>query len=87
MLLRWCDRRWVRPKETAAAETRLRAIDEQALSLGLKQQMEEAAHVNAQRMATMRLDVNCSGGFERFHVIADRALSDVEHLLSSRRGA
>ena len=86
MVLRWCDQRWVRPKETAAAEARLSAIDDQAVKLGLKAQMDEAAQFNAQQMATMRLDVHCSGGFERFHASAEQALAKVEQLLRARQG-
>lgn len=85
MVLRWCDRRWVRPEETAAAEVRLKAIDEQAIKLGLKPQMDQAARDNAQQMATMRLDVHCSGGFERFYATANQSLSRMERLMPGRQ--
>jgi len=87
MVLRWCDRKWVRPKETAAAEARLKAIDEEAVRLGLRPQMDQAAHDKAQQMATMRLDVHCSGGFDPFHASADRALTKLERLMRSRQGS
>ena len=87
MVLRWCDRRWTRPSETAAAEARLRAIDEQAVKLGLRPQMDQAAQDNAQQMAIMRLDVHCNGGFERFHASAERALAKVERLIRSKQGS
>ena len=87
MVLRWCDRRWARPKETAAAEARLKAIDEQAVKLGLRPQMDQAAQDNARQMATMRLDVHCNGGFDRFHASAERALTKVERLFRSKQGS
>ena len=85
MFLRWCDRRWERPKETAKAEARLAAIEGEAVRRGLKPQMDQAVQDNAQQMALMRLDVHCSGGFERPHASAQQALSKVERLLRGGR--
>ena len=85
MVLRWCNARWDRPKETAAAESRLAAIDAKAIRRGLKPQMEQAASDNAQQMAVMRLDVRCSGGFDPAHARADRALTELERLMRRRQ--
>ena len=85
MVLRWCDGRWHRPKETAAAEVRLKSINAEAIRRGLKLQMDRAAHDNAQQMATMRLDVHCNGGFDRSYDRAKAALTKMERLL--RAGA
>ena len=82
MVLRWCDARWKRPQETAAAEARLAAIDAEAISRGLKPQMEQAANDNAQQMATMRLDTMCNGGFDDFHARAQQALDKLERLMA-----
>ena len=82
MVLRWCDRRWDRPKETAEAESRLAAIDAEAIRRGLKPQMDQAAQDNAQMMATMRLDTMCSGGFDPFHARAQRALDKLERMMA-----
>ena len=87
MVLHWCDRRWARPREMSAAEARLKAIDEQAVKLGLRPQMDQAAQGNAQQMATMRLDVHCNGGFDQFHARADRALTDIERLMRTRQAS
>jgi len=84
MVLRWCDARWKRPEETAAAESRLAAIDKQATNMGLEPQMEQAADDNARQMATMRLDTMCSGGFDPFHARAERALDELERLMAVR---
>ena len=87
MVLRWCDRRWDRPVQTAKAEARLRAVSRQAIRRGLKRQMEQAADDNARQMAVMRLDVRCTGGFDRFHASAQRALTGVEQLMRRPRRA
>jgi hypothetical protein len=84
MFLRWCDARWTQPQETARAESRLAAIEAQAISLGLKQDMEQAARDNGQRMSTMRLDAMCNGGFERSHKSAQGALSELEGFMRRR---
>ncbi len=85
MVLRWCDARWKRPQETAEAEARLAAIDAEAVNLGLKPQMDQAGRDNAEQMATMRLDTMCSGGFDRFHVNAQKALAELERLMTGRK--
>ena len=86
MVLRWCDARWKRPRETAAAEARLAAIDAEATSRGLKPLMDQAAADNAGQMATMRLDTMCSGGFDEFHARAQRALDEMERLMAGLKG-
>ena len=87
MVLRWCDARWKRPVETAAAESRLAAIDKQATNMGLEPQMEQAADDNARQMATMRLDTMCTGGFDPFHARAEKALAEIERLIRGRQGS
>ena len=87
MFLRWCNGIWKHPRETAAAEARFRAINAQAIRRGLKRQMEQAADDNARQMAVMRLDIRCSGGFDRPHTNARRALTQVEQLLGRPRRA
>lgn len=82
MVLRWCDARWKRPQETAAAEARLAAVDVEAIRRGLKPQMERAASHNAQQMATMRLDAMCNGGFDDAHARALQALDRLERLMA-----
>ena len=84
MVLRWCDQRWDRPRETAVAEARLAAIDARAIAMGLKPQMKQAANDNARKMAIMRLDTRCNGGFDRFHRSAKRALEGLEELMKQR---
>ena len=85
MVLRWCNERWDRPKETAAAEARFKAISALAIRRDLKRQMNQAARDNARAMAVMRLDTRCNGGFNRSHAGTQRALSKAEHLLRNRR--
>jgi hypothetical protein len=85
MVLRWCNDRWNRPKETAAAEARFKAITARAIRRGLKRQMDQAAQDNARKMAVMRLDVRCNGGFARPHANAKQALTKVERLMLARR--
>ena len=85
MVLRWCDARWDRPRETAEVESRLAALDAQAIRRGLKPQIEQAAADNARMMATMRLDTRCNGGFEPSRASADRALTELERFMSDRR--
>ncbi len=85
MVLRWCNDRWNRPKETAAAEARFKAINAQAIRRGLKPQMDQAAQDNARKMAVMRLDVRCHGGFARPHANAKQALTKVERLMRARQ--
>ena len=87
MVLRWCDARWERPKQTAAAEARLATIDADAIRRGLKPQMEQAANDNAQQMATMRLDTMCSGGFDSSHARANQALDELERLMRERQAS
>jgi hypothetical protein len=82
MVLRWCDARWKRPRETAAAEARLAAVDAEAIRRGLRPQMEQAANDNAQQMATMRLDAMCNGGFDDAHARAQQALDKLERLMA-----
>lgn len=84
MLLRWCDARWDRPKETAELESRLAAINAEALRRGLKRQMEQAADDNARQMATMRLDTMCRGGFEPSRASAERGLTELERFMARR---
>ena len=84
MLLRWCNARWDRPKETAELELRLAAIDAEAIRRGLKPQMEQAADDNARQMAIMRLDTMCSGGFEPSRASAERGLAELERFMSRR---
>ena len=84
MDLRLCDARWNRPQERAKAEARLAAIDAQAVGLGLKPDMEQAAQDNAKMMATMRLDTSCNHGFERSQKSAEGALSELERFLTRR---
>jgi hypothetical protein len=83
MVLRWCDDRWKRPRERARAEARLAAIDAKAVGLGLRPEMELAASDNARKMATMRLDTRCSGGFDRSQEAAEKALTARERLMES----
>jgi hypothetical protein len=85
MVLRWCNARWDRPKETAALESRLAAIDAEAIRRGLKPQMEQAAGDNARQMATMRLDTMCNGGFEPSRASAERALTELERFMGRRK--
>lgn len=85
MMLRWCNDRWNRPMETAAAEARFKAITAVAIRRGLKPQMDQAARDNARQMAVMRLDVRCNGGFARPHANAKQALTKVERLMRTRR--
>ena len=85
MVLRWCNDRWNRPKETAAAEARFKAIKAQAIRRGLKPQMDQAAQDNARTMAVMRLDVRCNLGFARPHANAKQALTKVERLMRARQ--
>ncbi len=85
MVLRWCNDRWDRPRQTAAAEARLKAINSKAVRRGLGPQMRQAADDNARQMAVMRLDVRCSQGFERPHSQARNALSKAERLLRITR--
>ena len=82
MFLRLCDARWKRPQETAAAEARLAAIDAEAIRRGLSPQMEQAANVKAQQMATMRLDTMCNGGFDDAHARAQQAIEKLERLMA-----
>ncbi len=82
MVLRWCNARWKRPQEAAEAEERLAAIGAEAIRRGLKPQMEQAADDNARQMATMRLDTMCGGGFDPFHARAQRALDELERLMT-----
>ena len=84
MLLRWCNARWDRPKETAELESRLAVIEAEAIRRGLKPQMVQAASDNAEQMATMRLDAMCNGGFEPSWVSAERGLTELERFMSSR---
>lgn len=84
MLLRWCNARWDRPKETAELESRLAVIEAEAIRRGLKRQMEQAASDNARQMATMRLDAMCNGGFEPSRASADRGLTELERFMSRR---
>ena len=87
MVLRWCDERWNRPRLTAEAEARLAAINAIATRQGLKPIMDQAGRDNARAMATMRLDVRCNGGFDRFHAAALKALAEVERLLRTGKQA
>jgi hypothetical protein len=85
MVLRWCNARWDRPRETAEAEARLTVIDAEAIRRGLKAQMEQAAGDNGRQMATMRLDSMCNGGFEPAWARADRSLAELERFMSRRQ--
>ena len=78
MLLRWCDARWKRPAETAAAEARLAAINALAIRLGLQPEMDQAGTDNARQMAIMRLDVHCNLGFDPTHASAIEGLAALE---------
>ena len=82
MFLRLCNARWDRPKETAELEARFASIEAQAISRGLKPRMEQAAADKAQQMATMRLDTQCHGGFERARASADRTLTELERMMT-----
>jgi hypothetical protein len=84
MMLRSCNDRWNRPKETAELVSRLAAVDAEAIRRGLKPQMEQAARDNARRMATMRLDMMCNAGFERAQASAEGALIELERFMSRR---
>ena len=84
MFLRLCDDRWDRPRERAELEARLAAIEAKAVGLGLKPAMEQAAHRKAQMMATMRIDTQCNGGFEKAYQSAKGALSEIEDFLVRR---
>ncbi len=85
MLLRWCNARWDRPKETAELESWLAKIDAEAIRRGLKRQMEQAASDNAKQMATMRLDAMCNDGFEPSRASAERGLTELERFMSRRK--
>jgi hypothetical protein len=84
MFLRLCDARWGRPTERAELEARLAAIKSKALGHGLKRAMEQAEQRKAQMMATMRIDTQCHGGFERAYQSAKGALTEIEDFLVRR---